>query len=318
MKFAISDIVYELGENKLDTSELISRLNLSVAKKVELLDKIGTQNIFQANPDSDFLSLSTKCINSLMKNNKISEEGLGILFVTQSNSQIIPAEGQRVRHACQLSDSVFVLDLNIGCSGFVYALFLAGSLINSKGLKNIIIVCGDTYRKYLDPADRSTNLLFSDAVSAVLIDSKSSSEILGFNFGGDGFNYEDISMEKPTINSNPTYFKMNGAKVFSYTNNVIPKSINKVLLDSKKDFKDISLFYFHQASGVVLESLKTKLNINEEQMPTSLSKFGNTGSASIPITLSNSILKNSIKNGDHLIFSGFGIGLSYGTILLKW
>lgn len=318
MKFAIRDIVYELGENKLDTSKLISKLNLSVTKKVELLEKIGTKNVFQADPDSDFFSLSTKCINSLIKNNKINEEGLGILFVTQSNSQIIPAEGQRIRHACNLSDSVFVLDLNLGCSGFVYALFLAGSLINSNNLKNIIIVCGDTYRKYLDPADRSTNLLFSDAVSAVLIDSRGSSEIIGFNFGGDGLNYEDISMNKPSITSNPSYFKMNGAKVFSYTNNVIPKSINRVLFDSKKDLKDISLIFFHQASGVVLESLKTKLNINEERMPTSLYELGNTGSASIPITLSNSVLKSSIKNGDYLIFSGFGIGLSYGTILLKW
>lgn len=318
MTFFIKDIVYELGEIKLSTDSLISQLEISDLKKVELKERVGTDFIYESGPQTDFFSLSTKCVLSLLRKNSISEDGLGIIFVTQSNSQIIPAEGQRVKHACGLPESVFVLDLNIGCSGFVYALFVATSILKTSHLKNIIIVAGDTYRKFIDPEDRSTSLLFSDAVSGTLVNSEGSTEILEIDFGGNGANYNDISLLKNFDHSKNVKFKMDGAKVFSFTNSVIPSSIDRTLLRSSKKVSDISLFFFHQASGIVLQTLKSKLNLTDRQVPETLTELGNTGSASIPITLSKCLSDDSVKIGDHLLLSGFGIGLSYGTMILKW
>jgi 3-oxoacyl-[acyl-carrier-protein] synthase-3 len=318
MKFEILDITYELGEINLDTKELISTFEISIEKKKDLFEKVGTKKLYQTKPETDFVTLSTKCIKNLLKNNTIDEDKLGILFVTQSNSRVIPGEGQRIRHACNLSESVFVLDLNIGCSGFIYALFLAVSMLQTNGFKNIIVVAGDTYRKYLDPNDRSTSLLFSDAVSAVLLDCNRKSEIIGFDFGGDGLNYEDISMAKVQLEGQPIYFKMNGAKVFSYTKSVIPKSVNKVLSIADRNLEDIKLFFFHQASEIVLQTLKSNLQISESKLPITLQELGNTGSASIPITLYKYLKNGSLKSDDNIILSGFGIGLSYGTVLLRW
>jgi 3-oxoacyl-[acyl-carrier-protein] synthase-3 len=309
MSFCVQDIAYELGEIKISTKDLIAKMVIPESKKIELAERVGTEYIYETVAESDFFSLSTKCINSLLLANPINTENLGIIFVSQSNSQIIPAEGQRIRHACNLPSSVFVLDLNIGCSGFVYALFLADSLLKTSQLKNIIIVAGDTYRRSLNKDDRSTKLLFSDAVSAVLITSGGTTEILQVDFGGDGLNYKDISLPVIQDYSEKTFFRMEGAKVFSFTNSVIPTSIK---------ISEVSLVFFHQASGIVLQTLQSKLGLSETQIPKTINTFGNTGSASIPITISSYLTRKEINTGDTIILSGFGVGLSYGTILLKW
>jgi 3-oxoacyl-[acyl-carrier-protein] synthase-3 len=318
MSFCVQDIAYELGEIKISTKDLIAKMVIPESKKIELAERVGTEYIYETVAESDFFSLSTKCINSLLLANPINTENLGIIFVSQSNSQIIPAEGQRIRHACNLPSSVFVLDLNIGCSGFVYALFLADSLLKTSQLKNIIIVAGDTYRRSLNKDDRSTKLLFSDAVSAVLITSGGTTEILQVDFGGDGLNYKDISLPVIQDYSEKTFFRMEGAKVFSFTNSVIPTSINNVLLTSSTKISEVSLVFFHQASGIVLQTLQSKLGLSETQIPKTINTFGNTGSASIPITISSCLTRKEINTGDTIILSGFGVGLSYGTILLKW
>jgi 3-oxoacyl-[acyl-carrier-protein] synthase-3 len=111
---------------------------------------------------------------------------------------------------------------------------------------------------------------------------------------------------------------MEGAKVFSFTNSVIPTSINNVLLTSSTKISEVSLVFFHQASGIVLQTLQSKLGLSETQIPKTINTFGNTGSASIPITISSYLTRKEINTGDTIILSGFGVGLSYGTILLKW
>lgn len=319
MGLCVVDVTYELGSKVHSVSELAKKFKLTSDKYGDLRNKIGTNFIYENSESEDFASLAIKSINVLLANNKIDQDNLGLIFVTQSNSKILPADGQRIRSICGLPDSVFVLDINMGCSGFIYGLAVANSFIQSSSFKQIIIVAGDTYRNNINTEDRSTFLLFSDAVSATLVESKESSQILGFDFGGDGINFEDISLAKENSrDSSSLNFYMNGGKVFQFTQNSIPNSINRVLTRNSTKIEDLKLVIFHQASRIVLDTLNEKVALNISQTSETISKFGNTGSASIPITLWEYLKFSSLEPGDLVLLSGFGIGLSFGSVLLKW
>lgn len=319
MGLCISDIAYELGSKVHSVPELAKKFNLPSDKYSDLINKIGTSFIFENSESENFASLAIKSIKVLFAKNVIDQGNLGLIFITQSNSKILPADGQRIRSLCGLSDSVFVLDINMGCSGFIYGLAVANSFIQSKSLKQIIIVAGDTYRNNINVDDRSTFLLFSDAVSATLLESRESSQILGFDFGGDGINFEDISLAKyNSKDSSSLNFNMNGAKVFQFTQKSIPDSINRVLTRTTTKMDELKLVIFHQASGLVLNTLNEKIALNRSQTYETISKYGNTGSASIPITLSEYLKFSSLKPNDLVLLSGFGIGLSFGSVLLQW
>jgi 3-oxoacyl-[acyl-carrier-protein] synthase-3 len=319
MGLCVVDVAYELGSKAHSVSELAKKFKLTSDKYEDLRNKIGTSFIYENSESEDFASLAIKSIKVLLANNEIDQDNLGLIFVTQSNSKILPADGQRIRSICGLPDSVFVLDVNMGCSGFIYGLAVANSFIQSSSFKQIILVAGDTYRNNINTEDRSTFLLFSDAVSATLIESKERSQILGFDFGGDGTNFEDISLAKQNFRDTSSHdFYMNGGKVFQFTQNSIPNSINRVLTKNSTKIDDLKLVIFHQASRIVLDTLNEKIALNISQTSETISKFGNTGSASIPITLSEYLKFSSLEPGDLVLLSGFGIGLSFGSVLLKW
>ena len=318
MGLCILDVAYELGSKVHSVSELSKKFNLTSDKYDDLMSKIGTSYIYENSESENFASLAVKSIGVLLAKNVIDKENLGLIFITQSNSNILPADGQRIRSNCGLPDSVFVLDINMGCSGFIYGLAVANSFIESSSLKQIIVVAGDTYRKNINPVDRSTFLLFSDAVSATLVESKESSQILGFDFGGDGINFDDISLAKNNSKASSPDFYMNGSKVFQFTQKSIPNSVNRVLTRNSTKIEELKLVIFHQASRIVLDTLNEKVALNYSQITETISKFGNTGSASIPITLSEYLKFSSLKPGDLVLLSGFGIGLSFGSVLLKW
>ena len=319
MGLCVVDVTYELGSKVHSVSELAKKFKLTSDKYDDLRNKIGTNFIYENSESEDFASLAIKSINVLLANNEIDQDNLGLIFVTQSNSKILPADGQRIRSICGLPDSVFVLDINMGCSGFIYGLAVANSFIQSSSFKQIIVVAGDTYRNNINSEDRSTFLLFSDAVSATLVESKESSQILGFDFGGDGINFEDIYLAKENSrDSSSLDFYMNGGKVFQFTQNSIPNSINRVLTRNSTKIDDLKLVIFHQASRIVLDTLNEKVALNISQTSETISKFGNTGSASIPITLWEYLKFSSLEPGDLVLLSGFGIGLSFGSVLLKW
>jgi 3-oxoacyl-[acyl-carrier-protein] synthase-3 len=318
MGLCILDVAYELGSKVHSVSELSKKFNLTSDKYGDLMSKIGTSYIYENSESENFASLAVKSIGVLLAKNVIDKENLGLIFITQSNSNILPADGQRIRSICGLPDSVFVLDINMGCSGFIYGLAVANSFIESNSLKQIIVVAGDTYRENINPVDRSTFLLFSDAVSATLVESKERSQILGFDFGGDGINFDDISLAKNNSKASSPDFYMNGSKVFQFTQKSIPNSVNRVLTRNSTKIEELKLVIFHQASRIVLDTLNEKVALNYSQITETISKFGNTGSASIPITLSEYLKFSSLKPGDLVLLSGFGIGLSFGSVLLKW
>ena len=201
----------------------------------------------------------------------------------------------------------------MGCSGFIYSLAVANSLISNNTCKKITIICSDTYNSFFDVKNRN-RLLFSDAASLCVIGQSKIKKIGKFIFNTDGSGYDDIII-KENIKKR-LEFQMNGSNVYSFTLDVIPKLIQDYFNLNNTSSKNYNKVIFHQASKLILESLRDKLKFPKEKFLIDL-KFGNTTSSTIPITLKRSIKSRKIKKGENILLCGFGVGLSCGVTSIK-
>ena len=247
----------------------------------------------------------------------------GLIFVSQTSDYFLPSSSCILQNKLGLKKNIFSFDVNLGCSGFVYALSIATSMINSNLAKNILIICSDTYSKFINKENLSCKSIFSDGASSIVI-SKSTKKLIGkFDFGTDGSGSQDlivksgggrtnfISSKKPTIS-------MDGARVFNFTINTVPKSFNKTLKLNKLKKDIVKKVFFHQASKFVLDNLNKSLNLKPSQMFSNLKNLGNTTSSTIPFAIKEADKKNYIKKNDIIFLSGFGVGLSWSSCVLKW
>jgi len=246
-------------------------------------------------------------------------------LVTQSPDYVLPTSACILQDRLGLSKKCMAFDINLGCSGFIYALSIVGSLIESGVAKKGLILCSDTYTKYIDKSDRTCRPIFSDGASATLLVGSDIDKVGPFVLGTDGSGYEKLIVKEggarePHISSNSYHgtLEMRGADVFLFTLNSVPTCMNELLDKSKLDIEDIDLFVFHQASKLVLENLIRAMSLDEDKVFINLRDTGNTVSASIPIALKDAETKGRLRNGDTVMLIGFGVGLSWGATLITW
>lgn len=314
MKFNIIKINSVIGENKIPVNSI---LKLDESKLKRLISKTGVTNIFSVFPIQNFLDLAIKASEGIVKEHLIHDEDVILILATQSNVDLIPADGNRIREKLGLGKNSLVLDLNMGCSSFAYSLITSISLLHSTNYDKALIITGDTYSKFSENSHETTRALFSDACTSVLIQKGDDYEILGYDFGGQGENSSSITVEKYKIGNHFELgnFVMDGKYVYQFVSSSIPASINRVLTKSNVNIKNIDYFIFHQGSRVILEELTQKIGLEPEKIISNIEKVGNTASASIPMLLGE--VRNQLASKDKLILSGFGIGLSWGTILIE-
>lgn len=253
------------------------------------------------------------------------EEVGGLLFCSQSPDYTLPTTACIIQDRLQLPRKVAALDFNLGCSGFVYGLAVAGSLVESVLLDNVLLLCGDTYTKYIDRHDRTCRPLFSDAGTATLIQRSEDPKIGPFELGTDGGGYRNLIVENSGARiSNggalpgPKRLKMDGARVFVFTMTAVPESVRSLLITAGIPLQEIDWFVFHQASKVVLDDIVSNLKLPEEKVLRDLDTIGNTVSATIPIALRRAADAGRLKTGQQIMLVGFGVGYSWGACLLRW
>ena len=233
--------------------------------------------------------------------------------MTQTSPYRIPTSACILQDKLKLKKNIIAFDMNLGCSGFLYALRMATSLIESKAVNNGLIICADTYTKYISKNNTACRPIFSDAAAAVLITKSIKNKIGPFELGTDGSGAD--ALELP-MNTNEIV--MNGAKVLTFAMDVVPNNVNMLLKKIKIDRNKIDKFIFHQASKYILDNINRRLSIKKEETFENYSKVGNTISASIPIALKDASIKKKILNNNLIIIAGYGVGLSWGSALLKW
>ena len=304
----IRNLSHVMGSKKISCSSFMKKnphWNMAEVKK-----KTGINYIYESNENEDVLELSYKSSSKTLK--KFNKKKIdSIVVVTQTAKNKLPSVSCVLQEKLKLNKNVFTLDINLGCSGFIYALATLHSFFSSNITRNTLLICSDTYTKFLENNDRTCRTIFSDSASSCIVSAHSSNISPVFNFFTDGSGANDL-IEKNN------YIKMNGSGVFLFTTKTIPNLINNLLKKNNLKIKNIDHFIFHQASKLVLDKLKLELKIPSKKFHINYDKIGNTTSASIPIVLEELIKNKMLKKNNNLMLVGFGVGLSAACCILKW
>jgi 3-oxoacyl-[acyl-carrier-protein] synthase-3 len=254
-----------------------------------------------------------------------------LVFVSQTPDYYLPTTSCLLQSRLGLKNEVLSIDISSGCSGWIYGLNVISALLSSGNLKRGLLLVGDTILKTCSRDDKSSFPLFGDAGTATAIEFRKGDKGFKFHLACDGSSYETIiipdggfrnpfSMEsfvtkefEPGIRRNKIQLAMDGMNVFSFGMKRATESVNLLMSHFNISPDQIDYFIFHQANKFLNEKIRKKLNLSEEKVPYSLKDFGNTSSASIPLTL---LLKS--KDLEHsrkkIIACGFGVGLSWGSV----
>lgn len=319
-------------------SEILDNFDINKSHPEWAVDKISQKTgIYKRHiaAEDEFASdMAIKAANNLFEEYNIEKNNIDfVLYCTQSPDYFLPTTACILQNKLGLSTSCGALDFNLGCSGYVYGLALAKGLIESKIAKNVLFITAETYSKFINKNDKSNKTIFGDAATATLLSSiegiyKIGDFVLGSD--GQGFNNlivkngatkykeikgEDIFDDEGGYVKNDSSLYMNGAEIFSFTSNAVPKLITKVLEDNKIEFNEIDFFLFHQANKYMLDFIRKKIKIPEEKFLYYLENVGNTVSNTIPITLKEEGINKGRKG--KIILAGFGVGYSWGGCLIE-
>jgi 3-oxoacyl-[acyl-carrier-protein] synthase-3 len=287
-------------------NKIVILKNILINKTYDLKNKIGSKRIHietQKNILEMAINVSKKCINLYKFNPKF------LILVSQGQEKKLPSCAEEVAYKCQIDDRCLVFTIFSGCSGFVQSIYFANKLLTNK-MNQGLIVCAEKYSNYIQNNDLKTKLLFSDAASATFVKYSKKKNVLESYFGFDG--KESNSLQIIKDKKNKEILSMNGNKVFLFSINNIPKILKKIL----KKNKNIKQYFIHPGSKILLDTIIKKSEIDSSKVPTSFHITGNTVSTSIPLLIKNNY--NTIKKNDIILMSGFGVGLSHATILVKW
>jgi 3-oxoacyl-[acyl-carrier-protein] synthase-3 len=284
-------------------------------KKIYL--KSGIKNIAVSTKNQSALDLATKAADIILKKKyKID----GIIYVSQSPEYYLPSSSCILQDRLNLSKNIFTFDVNQGCSGYIYGLCLASSLIKNMIAENILLICSDTYSKYISKTNLTCLPIFSDAASATIITKSKTNFFLDFQFGTDGSGYKDLIVKNSGFyaNSSKPEIFMDGKKILLFTMTKVPELINNILHRNNLTIGKIDYFIFHQASKIVIENLIRKMSLDKNKVYFNIEKIGNTVSSSIPIAISKLIKKKQLKKNSKILLAGFGVGLSMGATIINW
>jgi len=297
---------------------------------------IGIENVRR----SEGKSLSDLCLpigEKLLRNLHWDSNDVRLLIlVTQSPDYKIPPTSLILQDKLGLPKSSMAFDINLGCSGYVYGLSVIASLMKASRQNKALLFVGDISSSCISEGDKSTAPLFSDAVSVTALElTEDDNQILSFNLQSDGSGYDAIMIKdggtrhpltdkslmyhefEPGVKRKNTDMLLDGIKIFNFSLREVANNVNELLKNIDKEINYFDYLVMHQANMLMNESIRKKLKLEKEKVPYSLKDYGNTSSASIPLTLVHALKNELISKEVNLILAGFGVGLSWGSVALR-
>jgi len=244
-----------------------------------------------------------------------------VVFVTQSpDYYCVPATSCEIQHRLKLPETVFAFDIAKGCTGYTDGFLVAQGLLQGLGYRRILLLAGDTPSLTADFTNQGTCMLFGDAGSATILE-KSDDPFIHV-VGTDGTGALVINTPFGARNRYPMDFSnlhcvLDGAKVYEFTIDRVPDMVKEVLAKAGWSIADTDAFVFHQANHYIMRNLARMMKIPADKLPISLDEFGNTSSASIPLTIVTR-LKERLQKSAKLVLVGFGVGLSWSAVAAEW
>jgi 3-oxoacyl-[acyl-carrier-protein] synthase-3 len=258
-----------------------------------------------------------------------------LVFVTQTPDYPLPGNSLLAQRQLGLPASTYLLDLNQGCAGYVYGLASLAGLMSATGIEKGLLLAGDTLTRIVSSRDGSTLPIFSDAGSATLVERDPGSDLMYFNLESQGqgadviqvkgggarqpFGPESLVMSEESDNvvRAPIHLSMRGIDVLHYCAKYVVPNITELLAFANVDRGTPDYYVLHQANRIVNDCLVRQLGIPGDKAPETLSEYGNTSCASIPVTMCRRLSQQLTCGSTRLLLSGFGSGFSWGSALIS-
>jgi 3-oxoacyl-[acyl-carrier-protein] synthase-3 len=298
-------------------------------------NNIGVKSKYEAGPHICTSDLCYVAAESLMQELNCAKTAIDtLIFVSQTPDYRLPATSCILQHRLGIASDCAAFDINMGCSGYVYGLWVAANLIKNGCADRILLLVGDTSTKLISPKDRSVALLFGDAGTATLLEKSNDISPMTFILGTDGGGSNNLivpyggfrnpasessSLQKERENGNirsDENLYMNGPEIFAFTLERVTPLIKSILKETNWSAEEVDYFIFHQANKYIIEYLSKRHKIPLEKVPIELERFGNTSSASIPLTICAALKAQLGAHPQKLILTGFGVGYSWGAVSL--
>lgn len=329
MKVYIKELAYHLPERAVTNEELVKEFpEWSVDK---IADKVGVNERRVVNEETA-TDLAISASEKLFAKGSMQKDEIDfVLFCTQSPDYKLPSSACIIQDKLGLSTKCGAFDFNLGCSGYEYGLAVAKGLVVAGVAKNVLLLTGETYNKYIHPKDKGNRTIFGDGASATVISTDGFAEIGEFCLGTDGSgaenlivktggarfeeNLNDVTFDEGGNPVSSDHLFMDGQEIFMFTLTKVPKMVKEVLSMNSIEKENVNLFVFHQANKYMLEHLRKKLKIDEDKFFVNLERVGNTVSSTIPIALCDAREQGILKG--NILLAGFGVGLSWGATVIR-
>ena len=308
--------------------------NTELAELVDTSDEwirartgIGERRI--AAPEETTCTLAVNAARAALDKAQLAPEDLDLVLVATCTPDYanMPATASLVQHALGAQRAAAV-DMNAVCSGFIYALATGSQFIATGAYRNVLVIGAEVFTRILDWTDRSTCVLFGDGAGAVVLQpTDEPGGLVSFVLGSDGAGACSLyvpaggSRQPPTaetVAERSHYVKMMGRDVFRFATRVLPESVVQALAAAEMTTDDIDLLIPHQANTRIIDHAVRRLAVEPSQVFSNVERYGNTSAASIPVALCEAIEEDLVQPGSTVVLSGFGAGLSWGTVVWKW
>jgi 3-oxoacyl-[acyl-carrier-protein] synthase-3 len=281
-----------------------------------------------AGPKDTASSMATKAALQAIEVADLSPGKIDLVIVaTSTPDYVFPATASIVQDAIGAS-SAGAMDINVACSGFVYALSVGSNFITSGNYRNVLVIGADTLSRLLDYGDRSTCVLFGDGAGAVILRAtEKPTGMLSFVLGSDGSGVDllyvpGVGGSNPATPENiqpkPHFVKMNGNEVYRFAVGAIVKATQQAVKNAGLTMDDVELVIPHQANARIIASAAKSLKLPPEKVFVNVERYGNTSAASVAIALCEVIEQGLVREGDHIVLVAFGGGLSWAAAVFQW
>lgn len=328
IKAYIQDLAYYLPEAILTNEQIAQEFPEWSAEKVA--NKVGITERHIAADDETATDMAYQAAQQLFAQGVDKSQIDFVLLCTQSPDYFLPSSACILQDRLGLSKNCGAFDFNLGCSGYEYGLAVAKGLIISGIAHNILLLTSETYTKYLHEQDKGNRTIFGDGASATLVSTDGFAEIGEVVVGTDGSGAENLIVrttgarhralagdERIDEDGNlmsDDHLYMHGGNVFNFTADVVPDMVAKLLQKSGLQHDDINLWVFHQANKYMINYLRKLLDIDKDKFYIFMEKVGNTVSSTIPIALCEARKEDRLHG--NILLAGFGVGLSWGGVML--
>lgn len=326
MKAYIKNLSSYLPENILTNYDLEKKLDTN---NDWIVTRTGIEERRIADKNESSANMAIKAVKKLIEKNENISDADAVIVATSTKSYTFPSTAGLIQKEFNIKNSCLAFDISAACSGYIYALNTAASLVESGECKKVLIVATEKCSDIINWEDRSTAILFGDGVSVALIETREDNDsgvIIATDIGSEpndeilivkgGGSAEPIT--EKNVEDKLNSITMEGTEVFKKAVTTFDETIRKTVKSANLELNDLNLIITHQANTRIMNAVSKKLGLDDSKFYINIQKYGNTSAASVGIAFTEAFEKNAIKKGDYVLLTAFGAGLTWGSTLIKF